>query len=286
MDPDDHQELARTARFGRRRLLLGAGAVVGAGALDAFAIEPAWLGVTEHDVPVPGLPRALEGFRVAQVTDAHLKSMGRVERAIVDAVRLAQVQLVVLTGDIIDRPASLAVLAELCTSLRQAGAEVLATLGNWEHWGGFTAPGLAREYERLGARLLVDEAAVVAGVIVTATDDGYAGAPRWDRTLASLAEVAGSGAPRLLLTHSPAMFDRVPSEAPRFDLALAGHTHGGQVRLGPWAPLVPPGSGRYVKGFYDTPVGRAYVSRGTGTSIVPARFLCRPELPVFRLVRA
>ncbi len=266
--------------------MLGAGAVAGAGALDAFALEPAWLAVTRHEVSVPGLPRALEGLQIAQITDAHLKAMGRVERAIVDTVRRGQIQLVVLTGDIVDRPAGLAVLAEHCTGLREAGAAIVASLGNWEHWGGFTALGLAREYERLGARLLVDEAAVVAGLIVTATDDGYAGAPRWDRTLASLGAVAGSGAPRLLLTHSPAMFDRVPSEAPRFDLALAGHTHGGQVRLGPWAPLVPPGSGRYVQGFYDTPAGRGYVSRGTGTSIVPARFLCRPELPVFRLARA
>lgn len=284
MDPDDRQKLG--FRLGRRRLLLGAGAVAGAGALDAFALEPAWLEVTEHRVPVPGLPRALDGMRIAQISDAHLRDLGRVERAIVEAVRRTQVQLVVLTGDIVDRAASLGVLGELCAGLREAGAALVATLGNWEHWAGFTVTGLAREYERLGARLLVNEAALVGGVVVAATDDGYAGAPRWDHTLGALAALAGSGAPKLLLTHSPAMFDRVPLEAPRFDLSLAGHTHGGQLRLGPWAPLVPPGSGRFVQGFYDTRVGPAYVSRGTGTSIVHARFSCRPELPVFRLVAA
>ena len=67
-------------------------------------------------------------------------------------------------------------------------------------------------------------------------------------------------------------------------LNLAGHTHGGQVRFGAGlVPFVPPGSGRFVSGWYDTPAGRAYVSRGTGTSILPVRFTCRPELPVFRL---
>lgn len=281
MDPDHRQELK--PRLGRRRLLFGAAAAAGGAALDAFAVEPAWLSVSQHAVRVPGLPRALDGFKLAQITDAHLRRVGRVEQAIVESVRREQVQLVVLTGDFVDRPAGLGVLAELCSALRGVGAELVATLGNWEHWAGFLPLALAKEYERLGARLLVDEAVVVRGVVVAGTDDGYAGAPRWDRTLSSLDTLSRAGTPRLLLTHSPAMFDRVPPEAPRFDLALAGHTHGGQLRVGSFAPLVPPGSGRYVDGFYDTPVGRAYVSRGTGTSIIDARFLCRPELPVFKL---
>lgn len=281
MDPDDRQELK--PRLGRRRLLLGAGALAGAGALDAFAIEPAWLEVSHHVLALDRLPSALEGFTLAQVTDAHLRSFGRVERGIVEAVKRAQVQLVVLTGDIVDRSAGLPVLAELVSALRAAGAEVVATLGNWEHWAGFTALGLSQEYARLGARLVVNECVVARGVVVAATDDGYAGAPRWDHTLASLAAVQGAGAPRLLLTHSPAMFQRVPEQVPHFDLALAGHTHGGQLVLGSFAPLVPPGSGPYVKGFYETRAGRAYVSRGTGTSVIAARFMCRPELPVFRL---
>ncbi len=281
MDPDDRQELK--PRLGRRRWLLGAGALAGAGAVDACVVEPAWLDVTRHSLVVDRLPAALEGFTLAQVTDAHLRGFGRVEQGIVEAVRRAQVQLVVLTGDIVDRAAALPLLAELVSGLRAAGAEVIATLGNWEHWAGFTSLGLSQEYRRLGAELLVNECRAVRGVVVAATDDGYAGAPRWDHTLASLAGVAGAGAPRILLTHSPAMFDRVPEPASPFDLALAGHTHGGQLTLGSFAPLVPPGSGPYVKGFYDTRAGRAYVSRGTGTNVVSARFLCRPELPIFRL---
>lgn len=284
MDPHHRQEL-KPRRLGRRRLLLGAAGVAGAGALDAFVVEPAWLAVTHHVVPVPGLPSALEGFVLAQVTDAHLRHFGRVEHAIVDAVRSARAQLVVLTGDIVDHPGSLPVLAELVSALRATGADVVSTLGNWEHWSGFTAAGLSEEYARLGARLLVDDAVRLGGVAIVATDDGYAGAPRWDRTLDALGRLSIGDEPKLLLTHSPQMFDRVPAEAPRFALSLAGHTHGGQVRVGSLMPFLPPGSGRFSAGFYDTLGGKAYVSRGTGTSVVHARFLCRPELPVFRLVR-
>ena len=91
----------------------------------------------------------------------------------------------------------------------------------------------------------------------------------------------------LFLTHSPKLFDRIPAGAGDFALSLAGHTHGGQIRLSShFIPFLPRGSGRFAAGFYDLPHGRAYVSRGTGTSIVPARFSCRPELPIFRLRRA
>jgi hypothetical protein len=68
---------------------------------------------------------------------------------------------------------------------------------------------------------------------------------------------------------------------------LAGHAHGGQIRLGSsLVPFLPPGSGRFVSGWYHLPMGAVYVSRGTGTSIVPARFACRPELPIYRLREA
>jgi hypothetical protein len=87
---------------------------------------------------------------------------------------------------------------------------------------------------------------------------------------------------RLALFHSPDLFDAV---APKVDLALAGHTHGGQVSLpllGP--PWLPPGSGAYVDGWYQRGAARMHVSRGVGTSILPVRFLCRPEVAVVELI--
>ena len=52
------------------------------------------------------------------------------------------------------------------------------------------------------------------------------------------------------------------------------------------AAVLPPGSGRFVAGWYDTRCGPLYVSRGTGTSVVPARLCARPELPLYTLERA
>ena len=84
----------------RRNVLRSAAAVVGGGvALDSLVLEPHRLEVTRHNVGVPRLPRHLDGFAIAQVTEAHLTSLGRVEDAIVRVVREEGVQLVALTGD-------------------------------------------------------------------------------------------------------------------------------------------------------------------------------------------
>jgi uncharacterized protein len=142
---------------------------------------------------------------------------------------------------------------------------------------------LEKAYARGGVRLLGNESwLLTSGISVMATDDHCSG---FDDVRAASRNVPAS-AMRLFLTHAPGIFDKMPVDAPKFDLGLAGHTHGGQIRaMG--APLwAPPGSGRFRAGMYDTTKGRIYVSRGIGTSVVSARFTCRPELPIFRLVGA
>lgn len=225
------------------------------------------------------LPTSLSGFTVAQITDAHLTRLGHLESTILQAIRSASPQLIVLTGDLIDSLDHAGVLAELCAELSRTGAQVVATLGNWEHWGHIHRADLRRLYRRSNTTLLVDQWLELGGLSLYASDDSTGGTP------SAIATPLEGDRPRILLTHSPAFVDDY-ALAVDFDLALAGHTHGGQITAAGLAPVTPPGSGRFVAGWYDTPAGRLYVSRGTGTSLVPARFLCRPELPLFELVRA
>jgi predicted MPP superfamily phosphohydrolase len=93
----------------------------------------------------------------------------------------------------------------------------------------------------------------------------------------------GDGA-HLWILHAPAYLDAIARAiSPPPGLILCGHTHGGQVRV-PLLPAPTPGaSGRFVAGWYRDALAPIYVSRGIGTSIVPARFRCRPELPIFTL---
>jgi len=266
----------------RRAFLIGAGVLAAGAGLDAFLIEPNWLEVTRHEVPIAGLPQELDGFTIVQISDAHLKRIGAVEEAIVRVVQTESVQLVVLTGDIVDSASTLDVLQAFCDTLRRKGTVVLAALGNWEHWGEVPLVELGKLYSRVGVQLLVNAAVLLPGGIrVYATDDSTGGSPR----VGTLYD--DSAATTLLVSHSPAFLDTTAFKPKTFGLALSGHTHGGQIRLGPkGVPFRPQGCGRFVGGWYDTTGGRAYVSRGTGTSILPARFICRPELPILRLRRA
>lgn len=263
----------------RRAFLAGAGAVAIGVALDSLLIEPRWLDVSHHDVAISGLPKNLDGFTIAQITDAHLTQIGAVEESIYRATREAEIQLVVLSGDMIDAPTWLESLKGFCSGLRKAGTTIVAALGNWEHWGKVPVAELAEVYGDLDIKLLVNEGVVASGGLrVFATDDATGGVPRVQRLYDDRSSAT------VMVTHSPAFLDSGSLLPNSFTLALSGHTHGGQMRLGPRAvPFLPQGCGRFLAGWYDTRGGRAYVSRGTGTSILPARFTCRPELPIFRL---
>ncbi|HEY3498080.1 MAG TPA: metallophosphoesterase [Polyangiaceae bacterium] len=267
----------------RRRVVQGVAGAALLGTVDAFAIEPTWLDVNHHELSVPKLPRALEGYRIAQITDAHLQGLGSVERALVEEIVRSNVQLVLLTGDIVNTEYDYRLLQDFCRELRAPGRTVLATLGNWEYWGNLHTEDLARAYATVGVTLLGNDAhCPESGLCVVTTDDSLTRRARLETALSKRRQAPVS----VFATHCPELFDRVPAGVERFDLSLAGHTHGGQVRVGSLTPFLPPGSGRFVSGWYDLPFGRAYVSRGTGMSVAPARFGCRPELPVFTLRRA
>jgi predicted MPP superfamily phosphohydrolase len=67
----------------------------------------------------------------------------------------------------------------------------------------------------------------------------------------------------------------------RMNVILSGHTHGGQINLFGIIPFKPVGSGRYLKGWYHDKT--MFVSKGIGTSILPARFMARAEMALFHL---
>lgn len=276
---DDEDEEINRRQF-LRNVILGTGALGAAGALDGFIVEPRWLEVTHHEIEVADLPAALDGYRIAHVSDVHLASLGAIHEDIVDALDRAEPQLVLITGDMIDDRTKLADVDELCGHISRSGRRIVATLGNWEHWSDHDIKDLAEIYTGHGIELLVNESLVVdGGIVVAGTDDGASG----HADLAATVRSVGDGDVRLLLSHAPGIFEAFADIGMTFDLTLSGHTHGGQVRIGPFAPVRPPGSGRFVSGMYQTSPGRTYVSRGLGTSILPVRFLCRPELPIFEL---
>lgn len=288
---------ARTLVAGRRAALaLGVAALV-----RGTLVEPHRLRWPAHPVPLPPGPGpAGRRATLVHLSDLHLHRLGRLHEELLAGIRDAAPDLIVLTGDSVDRRGGLGPLGTFL-SLLDPAVPKLAVMGNWEHRGGVTAADLRPLLERAGGELLMDRSVRLttpAGPLrVTGMDDEVRGRPDLERALHG---VEDEHVPHLLLAHCPSYRDRLAGELaeierrrtvvgrpppPRPFLVLSGHTHGGQVRLGRFA-WTPRGSGPYLAGWYRDPgLADLFVSRGVG-AVVPMRLGSVPEVPVLGLVRA
>ena len=259
--------------------------ILGIGILIAIGLS--WPGgstleITHHDMRRPS---QASSFRVVQLSDLHLQRFDEAEKTIVTQVQALQPDLVVLTGDAIDRADALPVLKNFLAGL--GSIPVVAVPGNWEHWSGVDFPALIAllANQSNGRFLLNERVSFTSGgrkIHLIGLDDFTAGQPD-----ARLLSHATSDDVTVLVQHSPGFFDAPEvnrrMRQQRFSLCLSGHTHGGQITVGGWAPFRPVGSGRFVAGFYDVPGCRLYVSKGLGTSVLPLRWGAAPEIAVFDL---
>lgn len=271
-----------------RRRFLAASAVAGLSGLGlaGYAFGPAAAAVefSRVDVPVRGLPDALDGLRVAHVTDVHLPANRRaVERAL-RFLSAERPEVVVFTGDIVEVAEALDDLRAFARLARGTVAS-FAVRGNWEVSAGIGSNTLRSAWESAGVTYLENGAAIVelgqARLGIVGLDDPVLGRPNPTSALARL----DGGDAILWAMHGPGFADGLPADTPA-DLLLAGHTHGGQVRIPLVPAFKPTGSGRFLAGWYDTAAAPLYVSRGVGTTDIRARFRCPPELPVLTLRKA
>jgi uncharacterized protein len=246
--------------------------------------------VTRLPVFVPNLPAALAGVTIAHVTDLHLYQPEPHPAALRALAILAREHpdLLVLTGDQWDHKAGERGYVAWLRA-RPTGLPALAVLGNHEYaMGRGTRTDIIRTAERVhergDAELLVNQSRVIAlrdaGLTVVGLDDLRHGDPRPDL----FGRVLDPAEPQLWLFHEPGQADR--PEWPRAaapSLMLAGHTHGGQIRLPLVPALTPSGSGPYVAGLYRTAQGPLFVSRGVGGSGPRIRYRCPAEVAFFEL---
>lgn len=266
--------MAERVRPRRTRRPIAVALLVAATALLAYAglVEPRWIVVTHH---VVGSPRpGKRPLRVVQLSDLHLHGVGARERRAAALTRAERPDLVVLTGDLVESAAALPALDGFLSLL--GDAPLLAIRGNWEHWGRVPPAELAAVLARHGGRLLLDESALGVHMgrawAVIGLDWPTGRLRAGDPALAPDVN-------RLVLLHAPE--GRDGWAGPPAAAMLSGHTHGGQVALAGYAPLLPPGSGAYVSGWYRGAPIDLYVSRGVGTSVAPLRLGARPEVASF-----
>lgn len=275
-----------------RRGFLKFGAAAAAGAL-AFATtylathdESQTLAVERLTIPIRGLPAALTGFRLVQISDIHLYPFTRLDlvRRAVAAANDLQPDLTVLTGDFVWR--DVAAIFDLAPVLGSLNARhgVYAIRGNHELWTDAAVVEQGLQEVRIP---LLNNAGVPVGegqdlFFLAGLDDGWSGQPDLTTALAS----RPGQAPVILLMHEPDLADRYAADG-RIALQLSGHSHGGQIRFPRLGPLILPYLARkYDMGLYRIGEMWLYTNRGLGVTNEPVRYNCPPEVTEITLVRA
>ena len=257
--------------------------------------------VVRVDVPITGLPAALHGFTLAQISDVHVGPTikGAYVKRIVERVNALNVDMVAITGDLID--GGVDELRRHVTPLAELVSRhgTFFVTGNHEYYSG--AHAWIAELRSMGIQVLVNEHRVLQhdsghlreagaaqrapGMLVVAGVADYS-AHHFDETHRSDPVAALAGAPadsslRLLLAHQPRSAQAASDAG--FDLQISGHTHGGQ--FWPWMYFV-----KYHQPF-TAGLGKlqnlwVYTNRGTGYWGPPKRFGVSSEITLLRLVMA
>lgn len=244
--------------------------------------------VTTQEVMIPGLPPEQSGLKLVQLTDVHLawwNSRAEMDR-IGEMIAKLRPDLFVITGDMVDHnPDYVYALADGLEGVKPRLGRY-AIIGNHDVYT--DAEAVAERMEARGFRMLrnacVSLEARGARLALLGMEDsgaGWTGADPWEEMIPHYLKDCPAGLPVILLAHRPSAFDRV--QGLPVALTLAGHTHGGQLRL----PLGGPGLAdlrfAHPMGLYRRGEQTLYTSRGAGTVGWPFRLNCPPEITLFIL---
>jgi predicted MPP superfamily phosphohydrolase len=235
---------------------------------------------TELELRLPRLPAAWDGLTLWHLTDLHLCGLPDLPfyEAVLDRCAAAPADLVVFTGDLVDSDGHYNWITPLLARLRWREA-ALAILGNHDGW--HDVPRITKAVEAAGFALIGGgwRRLTIRGEPLTVIGNEMP----WLRPLPDLRDCPAEGL-RLCLSHSP---DQLPwARRHGIDLMLAGHNHGGQIRVPGFGPILCPSQygRRYDGGLYHEPPTVLYVSRGlSGT--YPLRYFCPPEVTRITLRR-
>ena len=262
---------------------LGSLAVAG-GALASYAanIEPHWPEIVRLELPLPRLPRGLDGLTIVQLSDIHagyLTGPAKIRRY-VDMVHMLRPDIVAITGDMFHSGAVSAWMAAVELSALRAPLGVYVVPGNHERH----APPEVGElpFRRAGLTVLANTAQRLQvdgdALWIVGVDDMLMRRGNLQQALQGVPDEAC----KLLLVHEPDLADQA-SRYP-IDLQLSGHTHGGQIRVPGLGALLLPVMGRkYPMGLYNVDGMWVYTNRGLGVNRPALRFNCRPEITLFTL---
>jgi len=247
--------------------------------------ESGWVEIDRQTLPLARLPKSFDGFTIAFLADIHHGPFTTLDyvASVVRTTLVLRPDLIVLGGDYSLKDGK---YIRPCLDMLGALAAphgVYGVLGNHDYWHGVETTragmkaGHVTELTNTGVWLKRgSDRFRLAGV-----DDLWAGKINVPPALGDATREDAC----LLISHNPDLAEKL--HEPRVGLVLSGHTHGGQVVFPTGAPFVPSAYGqKYLRGLVQAPETLVYVSRGLGTTGVPIRISCRPEINLITLKSA
>ena len=295
--PPDQRLLSPARRQFLTRAAVAISATPFAACTYGLLYERTEIETTHQRIVLSSLPKAFDGFRIAQISDIHIGTFMPVEDILrcVAMVNNLRPDLVALTGDFVTWKGSPARTVVEALSGLKAPFGVWGCLGNHERWAGVEDV-ITQLFSQRRIKILRQENTLVesAGERLNLIGVDYQTrapfGPQSDGVVAQYLHGVESlmvpDTANILLSHNPNTFDRAAELG--IDLSLAGHTHGGQVTLEYLSPNLSPARliTPYVRGWFQKGASQLYVNRGIGTIFAPIRFQSAPEITLFELTRS
>jgi len=230
---------------------------------DGFFIERKWVGIKK--ITVGKKP----SHKIVHFTDIHHKGDKPYLSGVISKMNALHPDFACFTGDLVENKVH---LSEALSVLRRISCPLFGVPGNHEYWSSVSFGEIAKAFAATGGKWLMDGSVTIAGGKIAIT--GVTGHNIYLKPKIEAEK-------HLLLTHYPVFVEKLKSI--KYDLILAGHSHGGQVRI-PFlgALILPYNVGRYDRGLFKTGLGPLYVNPGIGCYLLPIRFCCRPEITVIQ----
>ncbi|MDQ0198762.1 metallophosphoesterase [Neobacillus ginsengisoli] len=269
-------------KAGRMSLgLMATGMIMGT---YSFKIERFWYQIKEVKLQVKNLPKAFEGWKIVQISDVHLGFHYGVEdfQPVVRMINNLNPDIIFFTGDLIqigNREPELAI--PLLQQLKALRGGKWAVIGNHDF---YTKDQVIQVLQNSQFKVLVNNHNFIDSnqqrLYIAGLDDVMYGSPNIGKAVEGLSDHDCV----LLLAHEPDIAD----ESSKYPIGaqFSGHSHGGQVRLPFYGPIIRQTlASNYNNGFYQVGESKMplYVNRGIGTTNIAIRLFCRPEITVFRL---
>lgn len=234
---------------------------------DAKWIEPTWVKIRRLNVS-KGKP----SHRFIYFTDLHYKGDRQYAESVISTINTLSPEFVCFGGDIIEDAKFLPEALEILSGIK---SPMFGVPGNHDYWSSAPFETISKSFASTGGAWLLNDQRLAA-------DNGINIIGATCRSTGDILPPLNPKAKNILLIHYPAWAKKF--EGRKFDLMLAGHSHGGQVRIPFYGSVIVPfGVDEYDFGLFETKSGPLYVNPGIGWYIYDVRFNCRPEITVIEI---